>query len=406
MQKITCFIIIYFSSFFKSFQRIRNKINRLLSRQIRRYLFMRKGENIYLRKDGRWEGRYAKGRKSNGKLKYGYVYGRSYTEVKQRLYPLKIQYRTLQQVQGSSTDTFEEWTREWLNEVQEEVKPSTLSSYYYKLTKYIFPMIKNIALNELSLDTGKLLLKKLQKKLARSTIQVVFRILNKCLNHAKKMGKIVSNPFSELKIPKSKGAKVRALTLSEQKKIMQVASNERKGYGIPALLALHSGMRIGEIAALKWSDIDFETNLIHVSHTYQRIKTIEMKRKTQLIFADSKTEASVRVIPIGRTLKRLLINHRKQSKSEFVFSTNGRPCEPRLLTHHFHKICSKANISTIHFHQLRHTFATRCLEAKKDISSVSALLGHASTQMTLDTYVDAMLEQRYQVIDEMENLIC
>lgn len=366
---------------------------------------MRKGENIYLRKDGRWEGRYPKGRKFNGKIKYGYVYGKTYTEVKQNLYPLKIQYQTLQQTQGSSAETIEEWTREWLEDMQVKVKPSTLSSYYYKLTKYIFPVIKNISLNELSLEIGKELLRNLQKTLANSTIQVIFRILNKCLNHAKKMNKIISNPFSELKVPKVKKIKVRALTLSEQKKIMHVAAKERKGYGVPVLLALHSGMRIGEIAALKWSDIDFETSLLHVSHTYQRISTIEKKQKTQLIFADSKTEASVRLIPIGSTLKRLLLQHRKHSTSEFVFSTNGRPCEPRLLTHHFHKICSKAMLVNVHFHQLRHTFATRCLEAKKDIPSVSALLGHASTQMTLDTYVDAMLDQRYQVINEMEQLL-
>ena len=100
-----------------------------------------------------------------------------------------------------------------------------------------------------------------------------------------------------------------------------------------------------------------------------------------------------------------MLNHRKESKGSFVFSTNGQPCEPRLLTHHFHRIRLKAGLIKIHFHQLRHTFATRCLEAKKDISSVSALLGHASTQMTLDTYVDAMLEQRFQVIDELDQFI-
>lgn len=88
-----------------------------------------------------------------------------------------------------------------------------------------------------------------------------------------------------------------------------------------------------------------------------------------------------------------------------MFSTNGQPCEPRLLTYHFHKIRLKADLSQIHFHQLRHTFATRCLESKGDISSVSALLGHASTQMTLDTYVNALLEQRYQVIARMEQWI-
>lgn len=366
---------------------------------------MRKGENIYLRKDGRWEGRYPKGRKSNGQLKYGYIYGKNYREVKQKLYPLRIRYQSLQKIQGTSTESFEEWTIEWLNEVQDDVKPSTLSSYYYKLTKYIFPLLRDIPLNELSLETGRAVLKNLQGKLSRSTIQVIFRVLNKCLNHAKKIGKINRNPFSDLKIPKAKQRKIRALTLTEQKKVMAVATKEKKGYGIPALLSLYSGMRIGEIAALKWSDIDFDTNLIYVNHTYQRIPTIESSRKTQLVLADSKTEASVRVIPISKTLRKLLLKHQKQSKGLFVFSTNGQPCEPRLLTYHFHQIRKKAELVKIHFHQLRHTFATRCLEVNKDIPSVSAILGHASTQMTLDTYVDAMLEQRYQVVNELDGLI-
>lgn len=366
---------------------------------------MRKGENIYLRKDGRWEGRYPKGRKIDGRIKYGYVYGKSYTEVKQKLYPLRIRYQSLQQIQGISAGTFEEWASEWLDEVREEVKPSTLSSYYYKLTKYIFPLIKDIPLNELSFETGKKILEDLQKKLARSTVQVVFRVLNKCLNRARKSGKLHANPFSELKIPKAKQRKVHALTLLEQKKVMKIAAKEKKGRGIPALLALYSGMRIGEIAALRWTDIDFNTNIISVHQTYQRIPAIETTKRTQLILADSKTEASVRVIPIGKTLKKLLLKHRKHSKGNFVFSTNGQPCEPRLLTYHFHRIRKKAELIQIHFHQLRHTFATRCLEVNKDISSVSALLGHASTQMTLDTYVDAMLEQRYQVINKLDSLI-
>ena len=366
---------------------------------------MRKGENIYLRKDGRWEGRYPKGRKFNGKIKYGYIYGKSYMEVKQKLYPLRIKYSSLQHICGSSAETFAEWAAEWINEVQDEVKPSTLSSYYYKLTKYIFPIIQDLPLNELSLETGKEMLNDLQKRLSRSTIQVIFRIVNKCLNRAKKVGKLHINPFSELKIPKAKGKKIRALSLVEQKRVMKIALKEKKGYGIPTLLALHSGMRVGEIAALKWTDIDFDSNLIYVNHTYQRIATVGSKKKTQLILAESKTEASVRLIPMSRTLKKLLSTHQKQSKGNFVFSTNGQPCEPRLLTHHFHRIREKAELANVHFHQLRHTFATRCLEANKDIPSVSALLGHASTQMTLDTYVDAMLEQRCMVIKKLDRLI-
>lgn len=366
---------------------------------------MRKGENIYLRKDGRWEGRYPKGRTSNGRIKYGYIYGKSYTEVKQKIFPLRVHYSTLQQTQGISSESFEEWGNQWLIDIQREIKPSTYSSYFYKLTKYVFPQIKEIPLNELSEEHGKLLLNELQKKLSNSTIQVVFRIINKCLNYAKKVGKIVTNPFSEIKLPKVKRNKVSAMSRSEQSKLMSIAKKEKKNRGLPVLLALYSGMRIGEIAALKWEDIDFESGLIYVNNTYQRIGALSTFDKTRLVFAESKTDSSVRIIPIGKTLKKLLQNHQKKSKSSFVFSTNGHPCEPRLLTYHFHQIRKKANLTKVHFHQLRHTFATRCLEAKGDVSSVSALLGHASTQMTLDTYVHALMEQRTHVISEMEKMI-
>lgn len=366
---------------------------------------MRKGENIYLRKDSRWEGRYPKGRKNDGRIKYGYVYGKSYTEVRQKMFPLRLHYNTIQQIHGISSETFEELAIQWLSQVQSSVKPSTYSSYYYKITKYILPKIREIPLNELSLDQGKELLEDLQKRLAVSTIQVVFRVLNKCLNYAKKIGKILTNPFSEISLPKFIHKKVRALSRTEQINMMEIAEKEKKGRGIPVLLALHTGMRIGEIAALKWADIDFDAGLIHVNQTYQRIGSSSVQKKTQLIFTDSKTASSVRVIPMGMKLKRLLLQHKKHSKEAFVFSANGHPCEPRLLTYHFHRIRLKAKLPEIHFHQLRHTFATRCLEAKGDISSVSALLGHASTQMTLDTYVNALLEQRIQVITRMERLI-
>lgn len=366
---------------------------------------MRKGENIYLRKDGRWEGRYPKGRKSDGMIRYGYVYGKSYTEVKQKIFPLRVHYSTLQQTQGVSRESFEEWSTQWLGEIQGEVKASTFSSYFYKLTKYVFPTIKEIPLNELSVEHGKNILRVLQTRLTKSTIQVIFRIINKCLNHAKKCGKIINNPFSEIELPKVKRKKVSALTRSEQTRLMAIAQKEKKDRGLPVLLALHSGMRIGEIAALKWEDIDFESGVIYVNHTYQRIGALTIYDKTQLIFAESKTDSSVRMIPIGKMLRKLLLNHRKCSKTAFVFSTNGHPCEPRLLTYHFHQIRKKAGLSKIHFHQLRHTFATRCLEAKGDVSSVSALLGHASTQMTLDTYVHALMEQRIHVISKMEKMI-
>lgn len=101
-------------------------------------------------------------------------------------------------------------------------------------------------------------------------------------------------------------------------------------------------------------------------------------------------------------LRASLLAYRKKSQGNYILEAKGKPCEPRLLTYYFHKVRSKACLDDIHFHQLRHTFATRCIESNGDIASISALLGHASTQMTLDTYADAKLEQRFQVISMLE----
>ena len=116
---------------------------------------MRRGENIYKRKDGRWEGRYKKGYRSNGKIKYGYVYGRAFQEVRIKLYSLKAHYLTQQELYGAACIHLKEWGDVWLQEIQNEVKPSTFSSYHYKLNKYVFPFIGQLFLNELTTEVGK-----------------------------------------------------------------------------------------------------------------------------------------------------------------------------------------------------------------------------------------------------------
>ncbi|MGM0168044.1 hypothetical protein IGI39_003056 [Enterococcus sp. AZ135] len=364
---------------------------------------MRKGENIYKRKDGRWEGRYKKGYKSNGQIKYGYIYGRAFQEVRIKLYSLKAHYFTHQEIYGDACIPLEEWGKIWLSEIQHEVKPSTYSSYHYKLTNYVFPFIGQFYLNELTIDVGKQLLSEwLAKGLNPSTMQVILRIINKCLNYAKEKEKLKENAFLALKLPKTKPQKIRSLTKKEQKALEKASLKEKNDTGLPTYLALYTGLRIGEISALRWSDIDFERNLIQVNHTYQRISLNLKEQKTQLMIGSTKTDSGIRTIPIGRTLRKELLKHRRKSTGSFVFSTNNHPMEPRLLTYHFHRIRKKCGLEEIHFHQLRHTFATRCLEAQSDILSVSALLGHASTKLTLDTYADSMIEQRIEVIYRME----
>lgn len=360
----------------------------------------KRGENIYKRGDRRWEGRYHKGRTLDGKIRYGSIYGETYHEVKQRLYPYKIKYQTIMEVQGICSIPLTEWVGVWLKEFQTEWKPATYANYCHKLNKYILPHIGDQPLNQLT-QTGleQLAVQLLEGPLSASTIEVVFCILSNCLNQAVRKELLKSNPCDKIKLPRKPQTKVRALTKKEQKNLEDKVKEVPLNKGLPILLALQTGMRIGEISALQWKDIDFDSNLIHVSHTYQRVTTPgPAGEKTQLIYGEVKTRSSNRVIPISNKIKKLLLKKQKQSNHPFVFSVNGHPCEPRLLTRYFHKLREAAEIGEVHFHQLRHTFATRCIETRADIASVSALLGHASAKMTLDIYTDAMLEQRIQVI--------
>ncbi len=367
---------------------------------------MRRGENIYYRKDKRWEGRYVVGKKENGKTKYASVYGKTLQEVREKLYPLKVKYQIILHVQGEATISFYEWGYQWLEEVQVGIKQSTYANYKYKLVEYVLSELGECRLNKLDGESAEKLLESLkQRGFAPSMIQAVFRITKQCINLAIEKKLIKENPFTSIKLPKVVKKQNQALTKQEQKSLETAASEDKKGRGIPVLLALHAGLRIGEIAALTWDDLDIENNMIHVSATYQRVFSVLDEHKTELIFTDSKTATSVRSVPMSQTLKNVLLQQKQDSAGEYVVSSTNKPMEPRLLTYHFHRIRKAAGLPEIHFHQLRHTFATRCLESRGDIMSVSAMMGHSSTQMTLDTYAGSNMEQCILVVQQMEATI-
>lgn len=363
----------------------------------------RKGENIYKRKDGRWEGRYKKGRKENGQLKYGYIYGKTYGDVKHRLYTYKVKYQTLIQLKGETAIAYEDWAFSWMNQNQQKLKSSTYYTYLYKLTHYIFPQIGHIPLNELDDATIQQMIDAWQRQgLKATTIHVLYQILKKSLNEAYSQRKILHVPCQRIQLPKKKRNKGKALSKHHQSHLEKEAKSLPLFQGLAVLLALHAGLRIGEIAALHWEDIDLEQRTIHVHRTYQRIPLIQMVGRTQLILDQAKTEGPNRTIPMTHTLYRYLKKWKRKASSPFVCSNKEKPAEPRVLTYYFHKLRKKCELFWVNFHQLRHTFATRCIEAKGDVASVSKLLGHTSTQTTLDIYTDSFLESRQLVIQQME----
>ncbi|MGG5330153.1 tyrosine-type recombinase/integrase [Enterococcus sp. AZ163] len=365
----------------------------------------RTGENIYKRKDGRWEGRYHIGRKSNGRLRYGYIYGKTYREVKEKLEPLKKKIALLSHYQVAGGLTYQQWINQWTVEMKATVKDSTFSSYSYKINRYLLPHLKETPLHEINGEQLKKMVQTwLDEGLSVSSIKIIVGLLSKSLKNAEQMGKIEKNPCINVMLPKAKKKKVRALSKREQRKLEHLAERAKSSKALSVVLAMHTGMRIGEISALRWENILFDQNLIMVENTYQRL-TMPDGQKTKMSYSSVKSVSSLRVIPMSKKIREALMERKKHATDDYVFSVNGKPCEPRLLTYHFHRLRKKANLGQIHFHQLRHTFATRCLESGADIPSVSALLGHASSQMTLDVYSDSMLTQRIVAISSMEKAI-
>lgn len=363
-----------------------------------------KGENIYYRKDGRWEGRYAIGRKSNGRLKYGYVYAKTYHTVKEKLIPLKLQSERMIELYGKSLMTYSEWIIHWKKEVQKTIKMSTFSDYCYKISRYLLPNLGNLSLYQItSKRIQEMVDYYIEEGLSPSSVHIIICLLKKTLNDAKKRELLFKNPCDALQLPKRNTKKVRALTIEEQRNLLKAVEKSEDDKAQAVALALNTGMRIGEVAALKWKDIDFSRGIISINQTCNRIQSTE-NQQTIVSYDVVKSAASHRIIPMNKKVQRLLGRIKEESTSNYVFSIGKKGCEPRVLTYHFHQLRKQAKLENIHFHQLRHTFATRCLEAKVGIASVSALLGHSSTKMTLDVYSDSMMEDRVTAVYAIEEI--
>ena len=364
----------------------------------------RKGENIYKRKDGRWEGRYKMGRKKNGQLKYGYLYGPTYSNVRERLYVYKLKYQTIINLQGNTTMSYEEWSLFWLTRNQNRIKVSTYSTYFYKLKRYVFPFIGEQPMNQLTKEHIQEMIDSWELQgLKPTTIHVLYQIVRKTLNDALNQQYILQSPCLSIMLPKKKRNRASALSPKNQTKLENEVKKGPLYKGLPVLLALHAGLRIGEIAALKWSDIDFDRRHIYVQQTYQRVPIGVGKSKTQLVLDQSKTEQSIRTIPMSITLYKYLKKWSKKAPGLFVCSNKLTPSEPRLLTYYYHVFRKKVDLTNTHFHHLRHTFATRCIEANGDVVSVSRLLGHLSSKTTLDIYADSFIDIQRTIINQMEH---
>ena len=188
--------------------------------------------------------------------------------------------------------------------------------------------------------------------------------------------------------------------MANHKKILNYIQNHFSFPGLGIYISLSAGLRIGEICALKWSDINVSDGILTVNRTIERIYLIEGERKhTELVVNTPKTKNSCREIPMNKELLGMLKPLKKVVNDDYYILTNDeRPTEPRTYRNYYKRLMEKLDIPKLKYHGLRHSFATRCIEVGCDYKTVSVLLGHSNISTTLDLYVHPNMEQKKRCI--------
>lgn len=352
----------------------------------------RRGENIFKRKDGRWEARYVKEIALDGTKKYGSVYARTYHEVKEKQ---QMCINEPPSPKSKSSLTVSEIMQEWLYEGKNQLKISSYQKYSCIFHNHISDKIGKLPLRYVSSQTLTQFTNALisEDGLSRETTNLVLIVLGMGLSVAKERYKIT---VPEIHLLKTAKLPVRVFSKSEQQVLVRHLLSQNDIYSFGILLTLYTGMRIGEVCALRWEDIS--DNTIHVSKTMQRLKNDV--GVTEVMILPPKTNSSDRIIPIPSVLEDS-IRQRRREMGYILARSNGKFTEPRLLQNKFSECIVECGIEKATFHTLRHTFATRCIEAGVDVKTLSELLGHSDVKTTLNKYVHSSFELKQRSMDKL-----
>lgn len=280
---------------------------------------------------------------------------------------------------------FEVVTEEWLKYKKNTVKKSTYYNYSYSVAKYLYPSFagKNIT----KIKNYNNFIEELSDTLSPKTVRDIVTKLKEIINFYEEEHNTKLN-IKKMSLPKMNKKEIQILSNKEKQKLEKycIEQNSLKSLGI--LICLNTGLRIGEVCALRWENIDFESKKIHIEKTIERIYSKE-ENKTIVIIDTPKSITSVRTIPINSKLYNILKQIRgKSKKTDFVLAGSSEHyVEPRNYQYHFKEILKRSKVKKYKFHTLRHTFATNCIEAGMDIKSLSEILGHADVSITLNIYV-------------------
>lgn len=366
----------------------------------------RRGDHIHKRKDGRWEGRYKQGIKEDGTISYRSVYGKTYTECKNKLEEYST--KTILPDTKYKECKFSEVLINWLNANRIRLKGSTVSKYLYMIESHILPELGNRPVSSITSSVVNEFLENKLKAgqingiggLSAAYVKTIAIIIEAALKYANSEGMCpqLKNPIYKPSVLKKE---LNVLTRDEQENFEKMLMTEKNEVSLGTIIALYTGMRIGEVCALTWDDIDLENDIIHVRHTIARVNSNDGIHRTKLIIDTPKTISSRRDIPISSSLKSVLTVAIKNKKSIYVVSDNKSFVGTRTFEYRYKQMLKRNNICGFNFHSIRHTFATRCVEVGIDVKTLSEILGHSNVSTTLNTYVHPSMEIKRNQIEKL-----
>lgn len=299
---------------------------------------------------------------------------------------------------------FREIAVRWVEFKKNYVKRSTMSAYTLLLDNHLLPDFGEM---ETVIDENIVqayILKKLEGGLSQKSVVDIVIVLKMILKYGVKCGVCELKPWDLVYPTKHQKEGIEVFSKTDHKKILNYIVEHFTFRNLGVYMCLCSGMRIGEVCALKWEDLDIDSGTININRTIQRIysRVEGQKKKTELIIDSPKTKNSIREIPMNSEMIKMIKPIMKIANPSFYVLTNeAKPTEPRTYRAYYKNLMSTLGMRDLKFHGLRHSFATRCVENNCDIKTVSVLLGHSNISTTLNLYVHPNAEQKKKAIDQM-----
>lgn len=350
----------------------------------------RRGDNIYHRKDQRWEGRFVKGR-AEGRTQFGYVFGKTYREVKEKLVVAQYEWQTRNKEAKRNKTTFSVISESWIKDSESYLKESTVAKYRDYLRCYLLPKFGACNMDDIkNADVSAFCFGLLssggaeRQGLSPKTVAEIFRVIKHLRKYALNRDYAVGFSGDCLTIKQTQKT-MRVFSPQEQKRLSAYLLDHLTSDNLGILLCMFTGIRIGELCALRWDDISLHEQKLHICKTMQRVR-VENGARTKIVTTSPKSECAVRDIPLPDWICKYLSN--AYEAGSFLLTGNAeKSIEPRTMQNRFKSVLAACGIEDANFHALRHTFATKCVEAGFDAKCLSEILGHANVNITLNRYV-------------------